>query len=57
MPAAARFTATLTQLLGVVVTVVGLIAFLPTGGITAAALVSSASYGAIFVASLWPTRW
>jgi O-antigen/teichoic acid export membrane protein len=46
------FTATLTQLLGVVVTVVGLILFLPAGGITAAALVSSASYGAIFVASL-----
>jgi O-antigen/teichoic acid export membrane protein len=45
-------TATLTQLLGMAVTVVGLVAFLSTGGITAAALVSSASYGAIFVASL-----
>ena len=33
-------------------TVVGLIAFLPSGGITAAAIVSSASYALIFVASL-----
>ena len=33
-------------------TVIGLIAFLPSGGITAAAIVSSASYALIFVASL-----
>jgi O-antigen/teichoic acid export membrane protein len=46
------FTATLTQVLGMAATVVGLIAFLPGGGITAAALVSSASYALIFMASL-----
>jgi O-antigen/teichoic acid export membrane protein len=46
------FTATVTQVLGMVVTVVGLFAFLRTGGITAAALVSSASYGTVFVAAL-----
>ena len=46
------FTATLTQLLGMAATVIGLVAFLPSGGITAAALVSSASYALIFVASL-----
>ena len=46
------FTATLTQLLGMAVTVVGLVIFLSGGGITAAALVSSASYAAIFLASL-----
>ena len=50
------FTATLTQLLGMVATVIGLIAFLPSGGITAAALVSSASYALIFVASLLAYR-
>jgi O-antigen/teichoic acid export membrane protein len=46
------FTATLTQLLGMAATVFGLIAFLPSGGITAAAIVSSASYGLIFAASV-----
>jgi O-antigen/teichoic acid export membrane protein len=46
------FTATLTQVLGMVVTVVGLLVFLRTGGITAAALVSSASYATVFVAAL-----
>jgi O-antigen/teichoic acid export membrane protein len=46
------FTATLTQLLGMVVTVVGLFVFLRSGGITAAALVSTASYTAVFVATL-----
>ena len=46
------FTATLTQLLGMLVTIAGLFAFLRVGGITAAALVSSASYGTIFLASL-----
>jgi O-antigen/teichoic acid export membrane protein len=46
------FTATLTQLLGMVVTVVGLSVFLPTGGVTAAALVSTASYATVFIATL-----
>jgi O-antigen/teichoic acid export membrane protein len=46
------FTATLVQLLGMVVTIVGLFVFLRTGGITAAALVSSAAYSTVFVASL-----
>jgi len=46
------FTATLTQLLGMVVTVIGLFAFLGTGGITAAALVSSVSYAVVFFAAL-----
>jgi O-antigen/teichoic acid export membrane protein len=46
------FTATLAQLLGMIVTVAGLFAFLRTGGITAAALVSSASYATVFLAML-----
>jgi O-antigen/teichoic acid export membrane protein len=46
------FTATLGQAVGLVVTVVGLLVFLPVGGITAAALVSSASYGAVFAATI-----
>jgi O-antigen/teichoic acid export membrane protein len=46
------FTATLTQVLGMVVTVVGLFVFLRTGGITAAALVSTASYATVFFAAL-----
>jgi O-antigen/teichoic acid export membrane protein len=46
------FTATCTQLLGMLVTVVGLVAFLSGGGVTAAAIVSSASYATIFLASL-----
>ena len=46
------FTATLTQLLGMAVTVVGLFVFLRTGGVTAAALVSSAAYATVFVATL-----
>jgi O-antigen/teichoic acid export membrane protein len=46
------FTATLAQLLGMVVTVVGLFAFLRIGGITAAARVSTASYATVFVATL-----
>jgi hypothetical protein len=46
------FTATCTQILGMLTTVVGLVAFLSTGGVTAAAIVSSASYATIFVASL-----
>jgi O-antigen/teichoic acid export membrane protein len=47
------FLATLTQVLGMVVTVGGLFAFLRTGGITAAALVSSASYATVFLATLF----
>ena len=46
------FTATLAQLLGTAVTVVGLFAFLRSGGITAAALVSTASYATVFLATL-----
>jgi O-antigen/teichoic acid export membrane protein len=46
------FTATVPQLLGMVVTVVGLLVFLRSGGITAAALVSTASYATVFVATL-----
>jgi O-antigen/teichoic acid export membrane protein len=46
------FTATLTQVLGMVVTVVGLSVFLRSGGITAAALVSTASYAVVFFASV-----
>ena len=46
------FTATLAQVAGMVVTVVGLLVFLRSGGITAAALVSSASYATVFVATL-----
>jgi O-antigen/teichoic acid export membrane protein len=46
------FTATLAQVLGMVVTIVGLFVFLPVGGITAAALVSTASYSSVFVAML-----
>ncbi|MEA2331507.1 MAG: hypothetical protein QOH58_1645 [Thermoleophilaceae bacterium] len=47
------FTSTLTQLLGMLVTIVGLFVFLRTGGIIAAALVSSASYAAVFLAALF----
>jgi len=46
------FTATIPQLLGMIVTVVGLVAFLDTGGITAAAIVSTVSYATVFVATL-----
>ncbi len=46
------FTATLAQVLGMVVTVVGLSVFLDSGGITAAAWVSTASYTTVFVATL-----
>ena len=45
-------TATLAQVLGMVVTVVGLSVFLSSGGTTAAALVSSAAYATICVAML-----
>jgi O-antigen/teichoic acid export membrane protein len=46
------FTATVTQVLGMVVTIGGLFIFLRTGGITAAALVSTASYSTVFFAAL-----
>jgi O-antigen/teichoic acid export membrane protein len=46
------FTATVTQVLGMVVTLVGLFAFLGSGGVTAAALVSSAAYATVFLATL-----
>ena len=46
------FTATMAQVLGMVVTVVGLLVFLRSGGVTAAALVSTASYATIFIATL-----
>jgi O-antigen/teichoic acid export membrane protein len=46
------FTATFVQVVGMVVTIVGLVIFLGTGGITAAALVSTASYSTVFVAML-----
>jgi O-antigen/teichoic acid export membrane protein len=47
------FTATFAQLLGMLVTVAGLFAFLDSGGITAAALVSTASYTTVFAAMLF----
>lgn len=46
------FTATLAQLLGMVVTVVGLLLFLDSGGINAAAIVSTVSYATVFAAML-----
>ena len=46
------FVASLAQMLGLVVTVVGLAVFLGSGGITAAAIVSSAAYGSAFAATL-----
>jgi O-antigen/teichoic acid export membrane protein len=44
--------ATGVQLAGLVVTVVGLLVFLPGAGIMAAAIVSTASYAVVFVAAL-----
>jgi O-antigen/teichoic acid export membrane protein len=46
------FTATFAQLLGMGVTLVGLFVFLRSGGITAAAIVSTVSYATVFVAML-----
>lgn len=45
-------TTSAAQLVGMVVTVVGLSVFLRKGGITAAALVSTAAYSTVFAASL-----
>lgn len=47
------FTATLAQVMGTLVTVAGLFLFLRSGGITAAALVSTASYTTVFLATLF----
>lgn len=43
---------TIVQAGGLVVTVVGLLVFVRSGGITAAAIVSTAAYGTVFVAAL-----
>jgi O-antigen/teichoic acid export membrane protein len=43
------FTATIAQMLGMVVTVAGLLIFLRSGGILAAAIVSTVAYGLVFV--------
>jgi O-antigen/teichoic acid export membrane protein len=45
-------TAAATQALGALITVVGLVLFLERGGITAAAIVSTASYAGVFLAGL-----
>ncbi len=45
-------TTTVSQLFGMAVTVIGLLAFLRAGGITAAALVSTTAYTTVFVATL-----
>ena len=49
-------TATVTQLPGLVVTVVGLLIFLPSNGIEAVALISTISYSIVFVAALFLYR-
>ena len=46
------FTATVAETAGVVVTVIGLVLFLGSGGIVAAALVTSVSYTIVFFAAL-----
>ena len=46
------FTATVAQVAGALVTVVGLLLFLRTGGINAAALVTTASYAVVFGAAI-----
>jgi O-antigen/teichoic acid export membrane protein len=46
------FTAAVPQLAGMAVTVAGLLLFLPSGGVTAAAIVSSVSYATVFATSL-----
>jgi O-antigen/teichoic acid export membrane protein len=51
------FTATIAQVAGMVVTIVGLVVFLSRGGITAAAIVSSASYATVFLATLVAYRY
>ncbi|HEY3188335.1 MAG TPA: polysaccharide biosynthesis C-terminal domain-containing protein, partial [Solirubrobacteraceae bacterium] len=51
------FTATIAQVAGMVVTIVGLVVFLSRGGITAAAIVSSVSYATVFLATLVAYRY
>jgi O-antigen/teichoic acid export membrane protein len=46
------FTAALTQIPGLVVTFVGLLVFLPSYGINAAAIVSTAAYSLVFLSAL-----
>jgi O-antigen/teichoic acid export membrane protein len=46
------FTASLAQVFGIAVTVIGLSVFLRSGGITAAAVISSVSYATVFVATV-----
>lgn len=46
------FTAALSQIVGVTVTVTGLVLFLESGGIRAAAIVSSVAYTLVFVSAL-----
>ena len=50
------FTATIAQVAGALVTVVGLLLFLRVGGVNAAALVTTASYTVVFVAALFLYR-
>ena len=45
------------QVLGMVVTLIGLFVFVPDGGITAAAIVSSVSYASVFVAMVATYLW
>lgn len=47
------FAATLAHVLGAIVMAVGLAVFAPSGGTTAAALVSTASYATVFSVVLW----
>ena len=47
------FTAAVTNILGALVTVPGLLLFLRPGGVVAAAVVTTISYGAVFAASVY----
>jgi O-antigen/teichoic acid export membrane protein len=46
------FTATVTQLPGLVVTIAGLVIFLPSYGIEAAAIISTVAYSIVFITAL-----
>ena len=46
------FTATVVQGIGVIITVPGLLLFMPVGGITAAAIVSTVAYSVVFLFGL-----
>ena len=46
------FTAAIGQIVGLVITVVGLVVFLPIGGIDAAAIISLVAYTAVFTIGL-----